>query len=835
MSTIEDLEEEIERLEEEYEDAEKQHEDALKGSLLEENSDYKALLDSVMNRINAEIKHKEDLVKKKVEADHTDKDKELDGEIEKINNNQNKDGRLKELKEFIENNKKIIDDNNKLSRFKHKYSISKKINILLYTYLHDEIEKIKKDNNKNIDDKLKELKEFRDKYEDDIDFIDDLSGKYPKEYENHNIIIPIKDTLIDFLSSKLDNIKSKKSNNKLKQLQELKNTEKENIEYIKNYIGNHQIYTFEDQVKNVLLRFWVNDIKTNEEIKRNYDAFEDFIEKDYKNELEEIMSREEIHSNADYIIIEQNIKDTLLEIYESEFKSVDIKSVDIKSDDFKKWKSKSADSKSDDLKKWKDNLKNWKDNCYKRQLTVIKGNDEKIIKINKENTDEGSKKIESLYDNKLLEILLQEIADIEYYISTSGYGYFSSKKKEEMKIDSFKKWIENHTDIKNFKNHENSKYIRKIEETIIEKATEFFENEITVIKELDDLKEIYNNLESIYKIQGKKIIETKQLERLEEKLIEIKIKKWKEDNKEDFDDVTKQTIYLTGKLEEYNKNKKDYIQKLKNYKESEEKAKKVKDKEKAEDIMKKFRINKNRAWRKIQNVEEKVNELKIDSEKIKKLLKEEKCSKKEYPFISKTCSELMEEELLAEINDLLKKYPLDKIIQRINKIEQNKLKEENEQIKTLAESKNSLNVEIFANNSSYAKKWLTKINENIDKQKNINILKLRLADINKEQFKKVYDKKGRWKKKCENHKTPEKIEVCNLMIQVEEKLKKKINDLEKIGGKKKKILVKKIVRKHRGIIQTGGNKGRLRKGYKYTGKKLKNGLPQITKCKINKL
>jgi hypothetical protein len=38
-------------------------------------------------------------------------------------------------------------------------------------------------------------------------------------------------------------------------------------------------------------------------------------------------------------------------------------------------------------------------------------------------------------------------------------------------------------------------------------------------------------------------------------------------------------------------------------------------------------------------------------------------------------------------------------------------------------------------------------------------------------------------------------------------------------------------RKHRGIIQTGGNKGRLRKGYRYSGKRLKSGLPQIIKCK----
>jgi hypothetical protein len=44
------------------------------------------------------------------------------------------------------------------------------------------------------------------------------------------------------------------------------------------------------------------------------------------------------------------------------------------------------------------------------------------------------------------------------------------------------------------------------------------------------------------------------------------------------------------------------------------------------------------------------------------------------------------------------------------------------------------------------------------------------------------------------------------------------------GGKRTKK-----VRKHRGIIQTGGNKGQLKKGYKYTGKRLKNGLTEIKK------
>ena len=46
------------------------------------------------------------------------------------------------------------------------------------------------------------------------------------------------------------------------------------------------------------------------------------------------------------------------------------------------------------------------------------------------------------------------------------------------------------------------------------------------------------------------------------------------------------------------------------------------------------------------------------------------------------------------------------------------------------------------------------------------------------------------------------------------------------GGKKKKT-----TRKHRGIIQTGENSGRLRKGYKYSGQKTKTGLSIIIQTK----
>ena len=63
-------------------------------------------------------------------------------------------------------------------------------------------------------------------------------------------------------------------------------------------------------------------------------------------------------------------------------------------------------------------------------------------------------------------------------------------------------------------------------------------------------------------------------------------------------------------------------------------------------------------------------------------------------------------------------------------------------------------------------------------------------------------------------------------------IEKKITNFTKdIGGKTRKT---KKVRKHKGIHQTGGNKGRLKKGYKYSGKKLKNGKSEIIKCKSKK-
>ena len=50
-----------------------------------------------------------------------------------------------------------------------------------------------------------------------------------------------------------------------------------------------------------------------------------------------------------------------------------------------------------------------------------------------------------------------------------------------------------------------------------------------------------------------------------------------------------------------------------------------------------------------------------------------------------------------------------------------------------------------------------------------------------------------------------------------------------LGGNKKRK-----VRKHRGIIQLGGNAGKLRKGFKYSGKRTKKGLAEIIKVNSNK-
>ena len=73
----------------------------------------------------------------------------------------------------------------------------------------------------------------------------------------------------------------------------------------------------------------------------------------------------------------------------------------------------------------------------------------------------------------------------------------------------------------------------------------------------------------------------------------------------------------------------------------------------------------------------------------------------------------------------------------------------------------------------------------------------------------------------------------NKLVQNSINFSKKLanNLLNEYAKDLKPIKAGKKVRKHQGITQTGGNKGRLKKGYRYSGKKLKSGLPQIVKSK----
>jgi len=84
-------------------------------------------------------------------------------------------------------------------------------------------------------------------------------------------------------------------------------------------------------------------------------------------------------------------------------------------------------------------------------------------------------------------------------------------------------------------------------------------------------------------------------------------------------------------------------------------------------------------------------------------------------------------------------------------------------------------------------------------------------------------KKKKKEKKKEKKEKPEKKETKSEKKETKPKTKK----VKQNGGSKK------TVRKHRGIVQTGGNTGKLRKGYRYSGKTLKNGKPEIIKAKRN--
>ena len=83
-----------------------------------------------------------------------------------------------------------------------------------------------------------------------------------------------------------------------------------------------------------------------------------------------------------------------------------------------------------------------------------------------------------------------------------------------------------------------------------------------------------------------------------------------------------------------------------------------------------------------------------------------------------------------------------------------------------------------------------------------------------------------------NNKRLQKIKIIKLMVlkfglnQADLQSKARAQSQSKGGNKQ--------IRRHRGIHQTGGNKGKLKKGYKYSGKRLKNGKAEIVPRKTRK-
>jgi len=123
----------------------------------------------------------------------------------------------------------------------------------------------------------------------------------------------------------------------------------------------------------------------------------------------------------------------------------------------------------------------------------------------------------------------------------------------------------------------------------------------------------------------------------------------------------------------------------------------------------------------------------------------------------------------------------------------------------------------------FSRRFIEKYKEIIILVKNIDMPKKIDLDISKS-----CQKMEKFNKQLPNQfsKLSKKMELnCTKLNNKLLNIEKKFSEI-KTGGKK--------VRKHKGIIQTGGNAGKLRKGYKYSGKRFKNGKSEIVKVKSKK-
>jgi len=157
----------------------------------------------------------------------------------------------------------------------------------------------------------------------------------------------------------------------------------------------------------------------------------------------------------------------------------------------------------------------------------------------------------------------------------------------------------------------------------------------------------------------------------------------------------------------------------------------------------------------------------------------------------------------------------------------------------------------------YSKKWFDIFEEHPDKNDTQFWTKERRAEYYKDmvemkKWKKKYGNKyknrkdivemKKWSKEYENKKIKKqkgkKDEIIPTAIVSEDDFAQALAEVKeekkvarRNGGKKRILSGPKKIRKHSGIHQTGGKAGKLKKGYKYSGKKLKNGKAEIKKVK----
>ena len=220
----------------------------------------------------------------------------------------------------------------------------------------------------------------------------------------------------------------------------------------------------------------------------------------------------------------------------------------------------------------------------------------------------------------------------------------------------------------------------------------------------------------------------------------------------------------------------------------------------------------------------------VDEHKLK-LIKVNHDITKHNNFKSKRLDVLSErgkKALIKKIQDLLKeKVEIEKQIQKGEKAINLSISLLESLTKNLVKNKNDLQkLELNIGKYLFKQQYLVRKKESIKLWNDFESGVITFMIFSKELFENEIIQNYLKTKKDESMK--KWAEDFNKKIKAGGSIKRKKKLSRTVSGGKKKI------RKHRGIVQSGGNKGKLKKGYKYTGKRLKNGLAEIKKVKAKK-